>query len=50
MWEETQVGFNLSGNISIRYGGLHWIAWLENGLMKKDGDSNSFVLFGDNAY
>ena len=29
-------------DISIRYGGLHWIAWLENGLMKKDGDDSAY--------
>jgi hypothetical protein len=47
-------------DISIKYGGassdclafeaseLH--TRLENGLMKKDGDKERFVLFGDNAY
>ncbi len=47
-------------DISIKYGGapsdcssfeaskLH--TRLENGLMKKDGDNERFVLFGDNAY
>ena len=47
-------------NISIIYGGsssdclafegsdLH--NWLENRLMKKDGNKPRFVLFGDNAY
>ena len=47
-------------NFSIKYGGassdclafkaseLH--AWLENCLMRQDGDNERFVLFGDNAY